>query len=65
MEQKKNRNRKKTKVQMSARVNENLLGRINSYIDRMNEKGITIKKVDIIEKALLDYMERVEENEKK
>ena len=64
MENKKTRNRKRTKVQMSARVNENLLNRIDSYIEKMNQKGITIKKVDIIEKALLDYMEKVEENEK-
>ena len=64
MENKKTRNRKKTKIQMSARVNENLLNRIDSYIEKMNQKGITIKKVDIIEKALLDYMGKVEENEK-
>jgi len=60
MERKKTRNRRKTKVQMSARVNENLLNRINSYIETMNTKGITVKKVDIIERALLDYMEKVE-----
>lgn len=55
------RNRKKTKIQMSARINENLLNRINSYIDDMNKKGLTIKKVDIIEKALFEYMEKIED----
>ncbi len=63
MEEKKTRRRKKTKVQMSARVNENLLKRIDLYIDAMDRKGITVKKVDIIENALLDYMEKVENEE--
>jgi len=63
MSTKKTRNRKITKVQMSARVNKNLLARIDKYIDEMNNKGLTIKKVDIIEKALFEYMEKIE-NEK-
>jgi hypothetical protein len=60
MEAKKTRIRKKTKVQMSARVNKNLLNRIDSYIEHMNSKGLSIKKVDIIEKALYEYMEKLE-----
>ena len=57
---KKTRNRKVTKQQMSARININLLGRMEKYMERMNQKGITIKKVDILEKALFEYMEKVE-----
>ena len=60
---KKTRNRKVTKQQMSARININLLGRMEKYMEYMNQKGITIKKVDILEKALFEYMEKVE-NEK-
>jgi len=60
MDIKKTRNRKKTKVQISARVNENLWKRINSYIDNMDKKGMSVKKVDIIERALFEYMEKVE-----
>jgi len=63
MSTKKTRNRKITKIQMSARVNKNLLARIDKYIDEMNKRGLTIKKVDIIEKALFEYMEKIE-NEK-
>lgn len=48
---------------MTARVNINLLKRIESYIEKMNEMGLTIKKVDIIERALFEYMEKIE-NEK-
>ncbi len=64
MDTKKTRNRKKTKIQMSARINANLLRRINRYIDEMDKKGITIKKVDVIETALYEYMEKID-NEKK
>ena len=60
MDSKKTRNRKKTKIQVSARVNENLWNRINSYIDNMDKKGISIRKVDVIERALFEYMEKVE-----
>ncbi len=60
---KKTRNRKVTKAPFSARININLQKRIDVYIECMNQKGITIKKVDIIEKALFEYMEKVE-NEK-
>ena len=60
---KKTRNRKVTKQQMSARININLLARMEKYMERMNQKGITIKKVDILEKALFEYMEKVENEE--
>jgi hypothetical protein len=60
---KKTRNRKVTKQQISARVNINLVNRIDSYIEEMNQRGLTIKKIDIIEKALFEYMERID-NEK-
>ncbi len=57
------RNRKRTKRQISARVNINLLDRVDNYINLMNKKGLTLKKVDIFEKALFEYMEKIE-NEK-
>jgi hypothetical protein len=57
---KKKRNRKKTKRQISARVNINLLDRVDNYINLMNERGLTIKKVDIFEKALFEYIEKIE-----
>jgi hypothetical protein len=60
---KKTRNRKVTKKQMTARVNINLVNRIDSYIEEMNQRGLTIKKIDIIEKALFEYMEKID-NEK-
>jgi len=60
---KKTRNRKVTKKQMTARVNTNLVNRIDTYIEKMNQRGLTIKKIDIIEKALFEYMEKVD-NEK-
>jgi len=60
---KKTRNRKTTKKQITARININLISRIDTYIERMDIKGLTIKKVDIIETALFEYMEKIE-NEK-
>jgi len=57
---KKTRNRKVTKAPFSARININLQKRIDTYIELMNEKGVTVKKVDVIEKALFEYMEKVE-----
>jgi len=60
---KKTRNRKVTKKQMTARVNTNLVNRIDTYIEKMNQRGLTIKKIDIIEKALFEYMEKID-NEK-
>lgn len=60
---KKTRNRKITKKQMTARININLIARIDTYIEGMNLKGLSIKKVDIIERALFEYMEKLE-NEK-
>ena len=60
---KKTRNRKVTKKQITARVNTNLVNRIDTYIEKMNQRGLTIKKIDIIEKALFEYMEKID-NEK-
>ncbi len=56
----KKNNRKITKKQFSARININLIKRIDRFIDFMNEKGLTVKKVDIIEKALFEYLEKYE-----
>jgi len=56
----KRNNRKITKKQFSARININLIKRIDRFIDFMNEKGLTVKKVDIIEKALFEYLEKYE-----
>jgi len=41
-----------------------LLDRVDNYINLMNERGLTIKKVDIFEKALFEYMEKVENENK-
>ena len=56
----KRNNRKITKKQFSARININLIKRIDRFINFMNEKGLTVKKVDIIEKALFEYLEKYE-----
>jgi len=55
--------KKITKKQVTARVNINLLKRIDRHIDKMDEQGLTIKKIDIIEKALFEYMNRIEKEE--
>jgi hypothetical protein len=59
---KKTRNRKTTKRQISARLNINLLDKVDMYIEKMNKRGITIKKVDIMEKALFEYMEKLDDD---
>jgi len=58
------RNKKATKKQISARVNINLMDRIDCYIEDMNKKGLTVKKVDIIEQALFNYMEALQNDNK-
>ena len=55
--------KKITKKQVTARVNINLLKRIDRHIDKMDEQGLTIKKIDIIEKALFEYMNKIEKEE--
>jgi len=52
--------RKVTKKQLTARVNINLLKRIDRYIEKMDEQGLSIRKIDIIEKALFEYMNKIE-----
>ena len=55
--------RKITKKQLTARVNINLLKRIDNYIDEMDRQGLSIRKIDIIEKALFEYMNKIEKEE--
>jgi hypothetical protein len=52
--------RKITKKQLTARVNINLIKRIDNYIDEMDRQGLSIRKIDIIEKALFEYMNKLE-----
>jgi len=64
MQVKKTRNRKTTKAQMSARVKKTILTRIDSYIERMELNEVTVRKIDIIETALHEYMEKMEKIER-
>ena len=52
--------RKITKKQLTARVNINLIKRIDNYIEEMDRQGLSIRKIDIIEKALFEYMNKLE-----
>ena len=54
------RNRKTTKKQIGARLSIILIDRIDAYIARAEKRGLDIKKVNILEQALYEYMEKIE-----
>ena len=47
---------KVTKRQLTTRINIFLLDSMEKYIDVQNKKGISTKKVDVIEKALYNFL---------
>jgi len=50
--------RKQTKKSFGARINIALLDKIDGYIKEQNEMGISLKKIDVIETALREYLEK-------
>jgi hypothetical protein len=49
-----------TKKTISARINIALIDRLNTYVSSQNSSGISTKKVDVIEKALLEFLDNKE-----
>ena len=47
---------KTAKKQLTTRINIFLFEKMEEYIDTQNKKGISTKKVDVIEKALYDFL---------
>ena len=47
---------KAIKKQFTTRINVFLFDKMEEYIDVQNKKGISTKKVDVIEKALYDFL---------
>lgn len=56
-------NRPVTKKTVSARINIALIDRLDKYINEQNNKGISTKKVSVIEHALLDFLEKNDKRE--
>ena len=49
------------KKQMTIRINRNLLNRIELYREREYKRGKTVKKIDVIEEALLQYLDKLDD----
>ena len=54
----KNNSTKTRKKSFGARVNESLLNKIDNYILQQNKRGISLKKIDLIETAFIEYLEK-------
>ena len=54
----KNNSTKTRKKSFGARVNESLLNKIDNYILQQNKRGISLKKIDLIETAFIQYLEK-------
>jgi hypothetical protein len=52
------RKRQVTKKQFTARVNIFLADKIDEYVQQQNNKGISTKKIDVIEKAFYDFLKK-------
>ena len=52
------RKRQITKKQFTARVNITLSNKIDEYVRKQNERGISTKKIDVIEKAFYEFLEK-------
>jgi Tfp pilus assembly PilM family ATPase len=57
------RNRKSYKKQVTFRINTKLIEEVDRYVDEMNNKGLSIKKIDLVERAIYKYLEELN-NEK-
>jgi len=47
-----------TKKSFGARVNTVLLDKIDKYIEEQNAKGISVKKIDVVETAFIEFLEK-------
>lgn len=50
--------RQVTKKQFTARVNIFLADKIDEYVQQQNNKGISTKKIDVIERAFYDFLKK-------
>jgi Tfp pilus assembly PilM family ATPase len=58
------RNRKSYKKQVTFRINTKLIEKIDRYIDKMNNEGLSIKKIDLVETAIYKYMKELTDEKK-
>jgi hypothetical protein len=65
-EKKRRKGKGVTKTQISIRFNTKLYEKLDAYVARQNERGISTKKIDVIEPAIFDRITRLlkEEEEK-
>jgi len=52
----KTRNRNSTKKSFGARVNIALLDELDKYVEEQNKKGISTKKIEVLETALRAFL---------
>jgi hypothetical protein len=52
------------KKQVTFRINTKLIEKIDRYIDKMNNEGLSIKKIDLVETAIYKYMKELTDEKK-